>query len=106
MGCDYNIDEVSVTINGARHDLWRAVDQGRHVLDILVQPRCTKKAAKNFFRKLPKGCRYIPVGPVRDSARWQHHVEGAYALEPCTIDWAAYSTRCPQGQRSASWYPF
>jgi transposase len=46
------------------------------------------------------------VGPVRDSARWQHHVEGAYALGQFTIDWAAHSARCPQGYRSASWYPF
>jgi transposase len=46
------------------------------------------------------------VGPVRDSARWQHHVEGAYALEPWTIDWATPSASCPQGHRSASWYPF
>jgi transposase len=48
----------------------------------------------------------ILVGPVRDSARWQHNVEGAYALEQFTIDWAAHSARCPQGHRSASWYPF
>jgi transposase len=46
------------------------------------------------------------VGPVRDSARWQHHVEGAYALEQFTIDWAARSARCPQGHRSVGWYPF
>jgi transposase len=46
------------------------------------------------------------VGPVRDSARWQHHVEGAYGLEQFTIDWAAHSAYCPQGHRSASWYPF
>jgi transposase len=46
------------------------------------------------------------VGPVRDSARWQHHVEGAYALEQFTIDWATHSAYCPQGHRSASWYPF
>ena len=25
MGCDYNIDEVFLTINGQRHYLWRAV---------------------------------------------------------------------------------
>jgi transposase len=46
------------------------------------------------------------VGPVRDSARWQHHVDGAYGLEQFTIDWAAHTARCPQGYHSASWYPF
>jgi hypothetical protein len=46
------------------------------------------------------------VGPVRDSAHWQHKVEGAYGLEPLTIDWAAHRAYCPQGHRSANWYPF
>jgi putative transposase len=30
------MDEVFLTINGERHDLWRAVDQDGHILDILV----------------------------------------------------------------------
>ena len=55
MGCDYNIDEVFLTINGQRHYLWRAVDQDDNVLDILVQSRRNKHAAKKFFRKLLKG---------------------------------------------------
>jgi len=40
--------------------LWRAVDQDGHVLDILVQSRRDKKAAKKFFRKLLKGLTYVP----------------------------------------------
>jgi transposase len=52
----------------------------------------------------PHGIRL--VGPVRDRARWHHHVDGAYGLEPFTIDWAAHRAYCPQGHRSASWYPF
>jgi transposase len=48
----------------------------------------------------------ILVGPVRDRARRQHHVDGAYGLKQFTIDWAAHGARCPQGHRSASWYPF
>jgi putative transposase len=47
-------------INGKRHDLWRAVDQDDHVLDILVQSRRHKPAAKQFVRKLLKGLRYVP----------------------------------------------
>jgi transposase len=46
------------------------------------------------------------VGPVRDSARWQHHVDGAYGLEQCTIDWTTHRACCPQGHHSARWYPF
>jgi putative transposase len=54
------LDEVFLTIHGERHYLWRAVDQDGHVLDILVQRRRNKKAAKRFFRKLLKGLRYVP----------------------------------------------
>jgi putative transposase len=50
----------TVSINGKTHYLWRAVDQDGNVLDILVQSRRNKKAAKRFFRKLLKGLRYIP----------------------------------------------
>ena len=35
-----------------RHYLWRAVDQDDNVLDILVQSRRNKHAAKKFVRKL------------------------------------------------------
>lgn len=49
------MDEVFVTIRGERHYLWRAVDQDGDVLDIFVQPRRDRKAAKRFFRKLLKG---------------------------------------------------
>jgi transposase-like protein len=44
------IDEVFLTINGAQHYLWLAVDQDGYVLDILVQSRRNKHAAKKFFR--------------------------------------------------------
>jgi putative transposase len=48
-----------LTINGARQYLWRAVDHDGNVLDILVQPRRDKKAAKTCFRKLLKECQYV-----------------------------------------------
>ena len=44
------MDEAFLTINGARYYLWRAVDQDDNVLDILVQSRRNKKAAKKFFK--------------------------------------------------------
>jgi putative transposase len=59
-GDTWRMDEVSLTINGERHYLWRAVDQGGRILDILLQRRRDKGAAKRFFRKLRKGLTYVP----------------------------------------------
>ncbi len=61
--------EVFLKINGRLHYLWRAVDQDGDVLDILVQSRRDKKAAKKFFRKLLKGLRYIPRVIITDKLR-------------------------------------
>jgi putative transposase len=58
-GDKWHLDEVFLTINGERHYLWRAVDQDGNVLDILVQSRRNKQAAKKFFRKLLKGLTYV-----------------------------------------------
>jgi len=47
-----------LTIAGKKHWLWRAVDQDGIVLDILVQSRRDKEAAKRLLRKLlRKQCR-------------------------------------------------
>src|SRR6266542_5509284 len=59
-GDKWHLDEVFLTINGKQHYLWRAVDQQGNVLSILVQSRRNKAAAKKFFRKLLKGCQYVP----------------------------------------------
>ena len=48
----WRLVEVVVPINGRKHWLWRAVDAQGDVLDILVQSRRDKAAAKRFFRKL------------------------------------------------------
>jgi putative transposase len=65
-GDKWHLDEVFLTINGQRHYLWRAVDQDGHVLDILVQRRRDKAAAKKFFRKLLKGLTYVPRVIITD----------------------------------------
>jgi hypothetical protein len=67
--CNQSIDEVFLTINGERHYLWRAVDQDGNVLDILVQRRRNKQAAKKFFRKLLKGCQYVPRVIITDKLK-------------------------------------
>jgi len=45
------------------------VDQAGNVLDILVQRRRTKRAAKKFFRKLLKGLPYVPRVIVTDKLK-------------------------------------
>jgi hypothetical protein len=47
-GDKWHLDEVFLTIRGVRHYLWRAVDQDGNVLDILVQRRRDKTAAKKL----------------------------------------------------------
>jgi putative transposase len=68
-GDKWHLDEVFLTINGQRHYLWRAVDQDDNVLDILVQSRRNKKAAKKFFRKLLKGLQYVPRVIITDKLK-------------------------------------
>ncbi len=65
-GDKWHLDEVFIVINGATHYLWRAVDQDGNVLDILVQSRRNKRAAKKFFRKLLKGLEYVPRVVITD----------------------------------------
>src|SRR4030095_8726024 len=54
---------------GEHHYLWRAVDQDGNVLDILVQRRRDKRAAKKFFRKLLKGLTYVPRVIITDKLK-------------------------------------
>jgi len=65
-GDKWHLDEVFLTIHGERHYLWRAVDQDGTVLDISVQRHRHKAAAKRFFRKLLKGCQYVPRVIITD----------------------------------------
>src|SRR3954454_23298278 len=53
-GDKWHLDEVVVKVAGVTHWLWRAVDQTGMVLDVLVQSRRDKEAAKRLLRKLLK----------------------------------------------------
>src|SRR5918997_3090240 len=53
-GDKWHLDEVCLMIRGTKHWLWRAVDQDGFVLDVLVQSRRDKQAAKRLLRKLLK----------------------------------------------------
>jgi transposase-like protein len=62
-GDKWHVDEVFIKITGITYYLWRAVDQHRNVLDILVQSRRNAVAAKRFFRKVrPERGRGLDVG--------------------------------------------
>ena len=65
-GDKWHLDEMVVKTNGRKQYLWRAVDQDGNELDILVQSRRNRQAAKRFFKKLLKGLRYVPRVLVTD----------------------------------------
>ncbi|ROQ72537.1 putative transposase [Streptomyces sp. CEV 2-1] len=68
-GGKWHLDEVFVKINGEQKYLWRAVDADGNVLDILVQSRRDKAAARRFFRKLLKRTCSVPRVIVTDKLR-------------------------------------
>jgi putative transposase len=68
-GDKWHLDEVFLFIRGQWHYLWRAVDQDDNVLDILVQSRRNKKAAKKCFKKLHKGLQYVPRVVITDKLK-------------------------------------
>ena len=65
-GDTWHLDEVFTKINGKLVYLWRAVDQSGEVLEVLVQSRRDKRAAKKFLRKLLKGLHSQPRAIVTD----------------------------------------
>ena len=68
-GDKWHLDEVFIKINGEQKYLWRAVDQDGTVLDILVQNRRDKAAARRFFRRLLTKTRTVPRVIVTDKLR-------------------------------------
>jgi transposase-like protein len=62
----WHLDEMVVKIGGKRVFLWRAVDDGGEVLDMLVQKRRNKAAALKLLRKLLKNWGVHPEAIVAD----------------------------------------
>src|SRR4051812_50226684 len=58
--------QVCLMIGGQKHWLWRAVDQDGFVLDVLVQSRRDKQAAKRLLRKLLKRQTRVPRVMITD----------------------------------------
>jgi putative transposase len=69
LGDTWYLDEVFIKINGGLHYLWRAVDQDGDTIDILVQKRRNKAAAKRFFRKLLKSQHRPPWRMITDKLK-------------------------------------
>src|ERR671926_1995484 len=65
-GDKWHLDEVCLMIRGTKHWLWRAVDQDGVVLDVLVQSRRDKGAAKRLLRKLLKRQTRVPRVMITD----------------------------------------
>lgn len=65
-GDKWHMDEVVVSIAGTKHWLWRAVDQDGFVLDVLVQRRRDRKAARRLMRKLLKKTARTPRVIITD----------------------------------------
>jgi putative transposase len=65
-GDKWHLDEVCLMIRGQKHWLWRAVDQDGVVLDVLVQKRRDKRAAKRLLRKLLKRQARVPRVMITD----------------------------------------
>ena len=65
----WHLDEVFVSIRGRQMYLWRAVDSEGEVLEILVQKRRDKRAAKKLLRKLLKKQGISPSSIVTDKLR-------------------------------------
>ena len=85
LGDTWYLDEVFIKIRGELRYLWRAVDQDGDTIDILVQKRRNKSAAKRFFRKLLKGQHQSPVRMITDKLKSYsvaHRVGLEFAIKP------------------------
>jgi transposase-like protein len=68
-GTIWHLDEVFVTLRGEPYLLWRAVDQHGAELDILLQKRRDKAAARRFFKRVLASCPEVPCKIVTDQLR-------------------------------------
>lgn len=68
-GSTWHLDEMFVTLRGEPYLLWRAVDQHGAELNVLVQKRRDKLAAKRFFNRVLAACPEVPRKIVTDQLR-------------------------------------
>jgi putative transposase len=68
-GSRLHLDKTFVTLRGEPWPLWRAVDEHGIELDIVLQRRRDKAAAKHFFKRLLAACPAAPKKMVTDQLR-------------------------------------
>ena len=93
------LGNVVLTLHGGRHDLWRAVDQNDHVLDILVPRRRHKRAVKTCVKTRLKG---LPCGPrviITDQLQSDAAATGAVLPEVEPRQHHALKNRCKHSHR-------
>jgi putative transposase len=78
-GEKWHLDEVVLKIARVKHWLWRAVDHTGIVLDVLVQRRRDKRAAKRLLHKLLKKQMRPPRVMITDKL-------ASYGAAPCCTD--------------------
>jgi len=67
-GSTWHLDEMFVTLRGEPYLLWRAVDEHGTELDVLLQKRRDKTAAKRFFKRVLRSSP-VPRKIVTDQLR-------------------------------------
>jgi putative transposase len=67
-GSTWHLDEVFLKLQGEPYVLWRAVDEHGTELDVLLQKRRDKAAAKRFFQRVLRAHR-VPRKIVTDQLR-------------------------------------
>src|SRR5438445_1476182 len=65
----WHLDKMVVRIAGKRMYLWRAVDDEREILDMLVQRRRDTRSTFRLLRKQLKNQRFVPKLLVTDKLR-------------------------------------
>jgi putative transposase len=68
-GSTWHLGEVFLTSRGEPYLLWRAADQHGAELDILLEKRRDKAAAKRFFKRMRASCPEAPRKIVTDQLR-------------------------------------
>src|SRR4051812_49375153 len=103
VGDKWHLDEVRLMIRGTKHWLWRAVDQDGVVLDVFVQKRRDKPAAKRLLRKLLKRQARVPRVMITDKLASYNAAKGEVmpSVEHRRHKGFVWGDRC-QGSSSAA----
>lgn len=89
-GDTFNFDEIFVKIGSKQHHVWRAVDQEGDVVDVYLQTRRDRAAAKRFFKQLLQSNGGEPQKVVTDKLR-SYAVAGGELIPEAIHDTPQYA---------------